>query len=76
MKWQEARLHMYCPTRLGLSKGPHLHFSVTKCPNPKDLHSSDCYSEPVTFKNTSPHPRGLIVSPTSEIGGGEWYEAQ
>jgi murein DD-endopeptidase MepM/ murein hydrolase activator NlpD len=59
----------------GLSKAPHLHFSVTQCPDPKNLRSSDCYSAPLTFRNTRPHPRGLIGSPTSEIGAGEWYEA-
>jgi len=60
----------------GLSKAPHLHFSVKQCPPGARSGSSSCYSIPVTFRSTRPHPRGLIGSPTSEIGGGEWYEAR
>ena len=30
---------------------------------------------PITFRNARPHAHGLIGSPTSELGGGEWYEA-
>ncbi|MCB0322281.1 MAG: M23 family metallopeptidase [Bdellovibrionales bacterium] len=40
----------------GDSTGPHLHFEVLTC--------FDCDSVPVTFKNTSPHPQGLIEGET------------
>jgi murein DD-endopeptidase MepM/ murein hydrolase activator NlpD len=59
----------------GLSKGPHLHFAVGECPARAQLGTAGCYTVPVTFRNTRPHPRGLLGSPTSEIGGGEWYLA-
>lgn len=60
----------------GLSKAPHLHFAVGFCPAGARMGSADCYTVPVTFRNTRPHPRGLIGSPTSEIGGGEVYAAE
>lgn len=59
----------------GLSRGPHLHFSVKRCPDGERIGGPTCVTVPVTFRNTRPHPRGLIGSPTSEVGGGEWYEA-
>ncbi len=59
----------------GLSKGPHLHFAVGQCPPGKRIGGADCYTVPTTFRNTRPHPRGLMGSPTSEIGGGETYLA-
>ncbi len=59
----------------GLSKGPHLHFSVKVCPEGETLGSRECQSVPVTFRNTRPHPKGLIGSPASKIGGGQRYEA-
>jgi len=59
----------------GLSRGPHLHFDVVTCPEDKPRFDPSCRTTPVSFRNTSPHPHGLIGSPTSEIGGGEWYEA-
>jgi phosphohistidine phosphatase SixA len=59
----------------GLSRGPHLHFAVKQCPPEGPLGGPDCTTIPVSFRNTRPHPRGLIGSPTSELGGGESYEA-
>lgn len=44
----------------GDSSGPHLHFMVLAC--------ADCGSIAVTFRNTRPHPRGLIA--------GESYRAE
>jgi murein DD-endopeptidase MepM/ murein hydrolase activator NlpD len=37
----------------GLSTEPHLHFHVLNC--------RGCVSMPVTFRNTRPHPEGLIT---------------
>ncbi len=59
----------------GLSRGPHLHFSVKACPAGKPVGDPACRTIPITFRNTRPHPEGLVGSPTSEIGGGEVYEA-
>ncbi|GJM22819.1 MAG: hypothetical protein DHS20C15_27340 [Planctomycetota bacterium] len=59
----------------GLSQAPHLHFVVSQCPEGAPLGGPNCTSIPISFRNTRAHPRGLIGSPTSEIGGGEWYEA-
>lgn len=59
----------------GLSRGPHLHFAVKQCPEGERIGSSSCATIPISFRNTRPHPRGLIGSATSELGGGEWYEA-
>jgi murein DD-endopeptidase MepM/ murein hydrolase activator NlpD len=59
----------------GLSKAPHMHFAVGECPPGAGLGTADCYTVPVTFRNTRPHPRGLIGSPTSEVGAGEHYQA-
>lgn len=45
----------------GASSGPHLHFHVQRC--------SECWDGvPVTFRNTRPHPRGLVE--------GESYRAE
>jgi murein DD-endopeptidase MepM/ murein hydrolase activator NlpD len=42
---------------------PHLHFDVTKdCPQP------NCHTIPICFKNTEPHPAGLVT--------GESYTAE
>lgn len=59
----------------GMSRGPHLHFSVKRCPEGEPIGGPACRTIPVTFRNTSPHPRGLVGSATSAIGGGRWYEA-
>ncbi len=59
----------------GLSRGPHLHFSVKECPEGEPSGNPECKTKPLTFRNTRPHPNGLIGSPTSAIGGGEVYEA-
>lgn len=59
----------------GLSRGLHLHFAAKQCPPEGPLGGPDCTTIPVSFRNTRPHPRGLIGSPTSELGRGEWYEA-
>lgn len=59
----------------GRSRGPHLHFSVKACPEGERIGSPACTTVPVTFRNTRPHPRGLIGSASSALGGGEWYEA-
>jgi murein DD-endopeptidase MepM/ murein hydrolase activator NlpD len=59
----------------GLSRAPHLHFSVRRCPEGRPTSNAACISIPVTFRNTRPHPHGLVGSPTSAIGGGEEYEA-
>ena len=59
----------------GMSRGPHLHFSVKRCPEGERVGGPRCESIPVSFRNTRPHPRGLIGSATSEIGEGERYEA-
>lgn len=60
----------------GLSRGPHLHFAVLRC----GLVFGDlrllCESLPTTFRNTRSHPRGLLGSPASAIGGGEVYAAE
>jgi murein DD-endopeptidase MepM/ murein hydrolase activator NlpD len=34
---------------------PHLHFHVSRCPEPTDA----CGTLPVTFRNTDPNPDGL-----------------
>jgi murein DD-endopeptidase MepM/ murein hydrolase activator NlpD len=60
----------------GLSRGPHLHFAVYDCVLRMGPWGIGCDTVPVTFRNTRAHPRGLQGSPTSEIGGGEWYEAE
>jgi murein DD-endopeptidase MepM/ murein hydrolase activator NlpD len=36
---------------------PHLHFHVSTCSEP-----ADCGTVPVTFRNTTPNPDGLLVS--------------
>lgn len=59
----------------GLSQAPHLHFDVSRCPEGSRPFSPDCRTVPVSFRNTRPHPHGLQGSPTSAVGGGEWYEA-
>ena len=59
----------------GVSRGPHLHFSVEQCPDGRRVGGPDCAPVPVTFRNTRPHPRGLVGSATSAIGGDETYEA-
>ncbi|MFT6731976.1 MAG: murein DD-endopeptidase MepM/ murein hydrolase activator NlpD [Polaribacter sp.] len=50
----------------GFSTAPHLHFDVNDgdCP----ILTNDCESLPVTFRNTSEHPNGLVegVSYTAE----------
>lgn len=60
----------------GLSRGPHLHFAVLRC----GLVWGDlrllCESVPALFRNTRSHPRGLVGSPTSALGGGEVYLAE
>ena len=38
----------------GLSYIPHLHFQVSPC-----LNGEECGSLPITFRNTSPNPKGL-----------------
>ncbi|HJS58461.1 MAG TPA: M23 family metallopeptidase, partial [Vicinamibacteria bacterium] len=40
----------------GSSTEPHLHFHVQGC--------SGCATVPVTFRNTRPHPSGLVVGET------------
>jgi murein DD-endopeptidase MepM/ murein hydrolase activator NlpD len=40
----------------GSSTEPHLHFHVQGC--------EGCTTVPVTFRNTRPHPRGLVVGET------------
>lgn len=59
----------------GLSQGPHLHYAVKECPPDVPIGSATCVSIPVSFRNTIPHPEGLVGSPTSQIGGGSWYPA-
>lgn len=59
----------------GASQGPHCHFAVKACPDDAPIGSAACVSVPVSFRNTIPHPHGLIGSPTSQIGGGAWYPA-
>ena len=59
----------------GLSRGPHLHFSVKQCPEGRPSGNPKCVTIPVTFRNTRTHPNGLVGSPTSELGGGQWYLA-
>jgi murein DD-endopeptidase MepM/ murein hydrolase activator NlpD len=59
----------------GASQGPHVHFAVKECPPDAPIGSAACTSIPVAFRNTIPHPQGLIGSPTSQIGGGAWYPA-
>ena len=55
----------------GDSAGPHLHFDVQTCgPNlPPNYNRLPCgQTLPLTFRNTRPHPCGLVA--------GEWYRAQ
>lgn len=47
----------------GYSPKPHLHFDVTK-----DCPQSNCQTIPICFKNTKPHPYGLVT--------GESYTAE
>jgi murein DD-endopeptidase MepM/ murein hydrolase activator NlpD len=42
----------------GNSSRPHLHFDVALCPE------VGCETRPVTFRNTTPHPEGLITGTT------------
>ena len=48
----------------GASSAPHLHFEVLDCPGrpwelvPPTL--NPCRSRPITFRNTRPHPQGLV----------------
>ena len=60
----------------GLSRGPHLHFTVLRCALALGELLDFCETVPTTFRNTRPHPQGLIGSPTSALGGGEVYEAE
>ncbi|MEM7564256.1 MAG: M23 family metallopeptidase, partial [Pseudomonadota bacterium] len=41
----------------GFSTGPHLHYDVADCSEDPNR----CVTFPITFKNTRPHPEGLIV---------------
>lgn len=59
----------------GQSQGPHVHFAVKACPVGVPIGTAGCSSIPVSFRNTIPHPYGLIGSPISQIGGGQWYPA-
>lgn len=46
---------------------PHLHFSVHPCAKLPDLPGGDetsCPTTPVTFRNTSPNPEGLVAGRT------------
>lgn len=60
----------------GVSQGPHLHFDVVSCPGRDSVSSPRCKSIPVTFRNTRPHPNGLVGDRYSRPGFGELYRAE
>ena len=42
---------------------PHVHFNITTCGN-----NLGCDTLPVTFRNTSPNPNGLVQGESYEAG--------
>lgn len=60
----------------GVSKAPHLHFDVLQCPFGVSPSHPDCYTLPITFRNTRSHPYGLVGDPYSRVGRGDHYMAE